>query len=58
MTISPTERIWSRYCAIPTFDDCETRLGRTKEGEQLQDKRDALGKPNGTDDPMPSALRH
>ena len=30
----------------------------TKEGERLQDEHDALGKPNGSDDHMPSTLRH
>jgi hypothetical protein len=29
----------------------------TKVGERLQDEHDALRKPNGTDDPMPSTLR-
>ena len=30
----------------------------TKVGGRLQDEHDALRKPNGTDDPMPSTLRH
>ena len=30
----------------------------TKVGERLQDEHDALRNPNGTDDPMPSTLRH
>ena len=30
----------------------------TKEGERLQDEHDALRKPNGSDDHMPSTLRH
>ena len=30
----------------------------TKEGEPLEDELDAVRRPNGSDDPMPSALHH